>query len=315
MICFPFIMQFLSAIKVMRHLPPLRTLLAFETTARHLSVGRAAEELCISPSAVSHQLRTIEDFLGVRLFHRTTRTMQLTDAGYNYLQLVTGGLERLATATHDIVDAGFTDVLTIQCPPSFAPAWLVPRLGSFVATNSDIDLRIRARPDPVDILRSAVDIEIRYRLGETAGLVVEPLLQEAIVPLAKPVLARRLRGKSVQEALSLTPLIHSERSPKNWTAWLRSQNISRVNVARGLRFDRAYLSIQAAIDGLGVALESTVFAARAIEAKQLVRLFPSLPEPTEFAHYFVCSEANAHLPKIRKFKDWILREAKKEGGA
>jgi len=292
----------------MRHLPPLRTLLAFETTARHLSVGRAAEELCISPSAVSHQLRAIEDFLGVRLFHRTTRTMQLTDAGYNYLQLVSGGLERLATATHDIVDAGFTDVLTIQCPPSFAPAWLVPRLSRFVALHPDIDLRIRAKPDPVDFLRSAVDLEIRYRLGETAGLVVEPLLKEAVVPLARPMLARRLRSKSAQEALNSTPLIHSERSPQNWTAWLRSQNISGVNVARGLRFDRAYLSIQAAVDGLGVALESTVFAARAIESKQLVRLFPSLPEPSTMAHYLVYSEVNAHLPKIRKFRDWMARE-------
>jgi len=294
--------------EMMRHLPPLRALLAFETTARHLSVGRAAEELCISASAVSHQLRAIEDFLHVRLFHRTTRTMQLTDAGYNYLQLITGGLDRIATATRDIADAGFTDVLTIQCPPSFAPAWLVPRIGRFMASHPDIDLRIRAKPDPVDILRNSVDVEIRYSLGETAGLVVEPLLKEAIVPLASPHLARRLRGKSPQEALNSTRVIHSERSPQNWTAWLRSQNITGVNVARGLRFDRAYLSIQAAIDGLGVALESTVFAARAIETKQLIRLFRKLPAPAAMAHYLVYSEANAQLPKIRKFKDWMIRE-------
>lgn len=298
----------------MRHLPPLRALLAFETTARHLSVGRAAEELCISPSAVSHQLRTIEDYLGVKLFHRTTRTIQLSDAGYNYLQLVTGGLDRIATATQDIVDAGFTDVLTIQCPPSFAPAWLVPRIGRFMACHPDIDLRIRARPDPVDLLRSAVDLEIRYREGETVGLVVEPLLSEAIVPLANPSLVSRLRGKSPQEALSSTAIIHSERSSQNWTAWLRAQNITGVNVARGLRFDRAYLSIQAAIDGFGVALESTVFAARAIETKQLIRLFPKLPEPTVMAHFLVYSEANAQLPKIRKFKDWIIRETLGEKG-
>ena len=297
---------------MMRRFPPLRALLAFETIARHLSVGRAAEELCISPSAVSHQLRTIEDYLGVKLFHRTTRTIQLTDAGYNYLQLVMGGLDRIATATQDIVDAGFTDVLTIQCPPSFAPAWLVPRLGRFMAANPDIDLRIRAKPDPVDILRNAVDVEIRYSLGETAGLVVEPLLEETIIPLANPTVARRLRGKSPQDALNSTPLIHSERSPQNWTGWLRSQQITGVNVARGLRFDRAYLSIQAAIDGLGVTLESTVFAARAIETKQLVRLFMNLPESSTMAHFMVFSVANAQLPKVRKFRDWILGEAANE---
>ena len=238
--------------------------------------------------------------------------MQLTDAGYNYLQLVTGGLDRIATATRDIVDAGFTDILTIQCPPSFAPAWLMPRIGGFMSSHPDIDLRIRARPDPVDILRSAVDLEIRYRVGETAGLVVEPLLTEAIVPLANPHLARRLRGKSPQEALNSTAIIHSERSPQNWTSWLRAQNVAGVNVARGLRFDRAYLSIQAAIDGLGVALESTVFAARAIETKQLVRLFPKLPEPRTMAHFLVYAEASAQLPKIRKFKDWMLRETLSE---
>ncbi len=293
----------------MRQLPPLRALLAFETTARHLSVARAAEELCLSPSAVSHQLRTIENYLGIRLFHRTTRSMTLTDAGYSYLQVVVGGLDRIATATQDVVDAGFTDVLTVQCPPSFAPAWLGPRLADFMRAHPDIDLRIRATPDPVDLLRSAVDVEIRYRIGETAGLVVEPLLEEAIVPLACPALARRLRRKSVAEALASTPLIHSERSTLNWAAWLRSQHITGVKVARGLRFDRAYLSIQAAIDGLGIALESTVFAARAIEAGSLVRPFPRQSETTTMAHFMVVSEANAILPKVRKFREWIVEAA------
>jgi LysR family glycine cleavage system transcriptional activator len=110
------------------------------------------------------------------------------------------------------------------------------------------------------------------------------------------------------------PLIHSERSPQNWTGWLRSQQITGVNVARGLRFDRAYLSIQAGIDGLGITLESTVFAARAIETKQLIRLFPKLPAPTAMAHYLVYSEANAQIPKIRKFKDWMIRETLNEKG-
>jgi LysR family glycine cleavage system transcriptional activator len=293
----------------MRHLPPLRALLAFEATARHLSVARAAEELCLSPSAVSHQLRTIENYLGIRLFHRTTRTMHLTDAGYGYLQVVIGGLDRIATATQDVFDAGFTDVLTVQCPPSFAPAWLVPRLSEFVLLHPDIDLRIRATPDPVDLLRSGVDVEIRYHRGETAGLVVEPLLEESIVPLASPALARRLRRKSPQEALGSTPLIHSERSTVNWAAWLRAQRISGVSVARGLRFDRAYLSIQAAIDGLGIALESTVFAERAIATKSLTRLFPRHPEPTTMAHFMVVSEANANVPKVRKFRDWIVQAA------
>jgi len=293
----------------MRHLPSMRDLLAFEAIARHLSVAHAAEELCLSPSAVSNQLRAIEKFLGVNLFHRTTRTMRLTDAGYSYLQLVSAGLDRIATATQDVIDGGFTDVLTVQCAPSFAPAWLVPRLSSFVSRNPDIDLRIRASSDPVDLFRSVVDVEIRYCLGDTSGLVVEPLLEEAIIPLATPGLARALRGKSPTEALNSTMLIHSERSSITWTSWLRSHHITGVNVARGLRFDRAYLSLQAATDGFGIALESTIFAERAIKKKQLVPLFLSLPEPMNMMHYLVFSVANSRSPKVRKFRDWMLSMA------
>ncbi len=294
-----------------RRLPPLRALLAFETTARHLSVGRAAEELNLSSSAVSHQLRIIEDFLGVRLFHRTTRTMRLTDAGFSYFKLVFGGFDRIAAATQDIVDAGFTDVLTIKCPPSLVPGWLIPRLESFQAAHPDIDLRLQAPSEPVNRVDSLVDMELRYGEGEKAGFLVEPFLDEAIVPLANPQIARRLRKKSVAEALSSTPLIHSERSPLNWTAWLRLHKIHGVNVSRGLRFDRGFLSTQAARAGLGIALESTVFAAHDIESGNLVQLFRELPAERRMAHFMVIPLANAELPKVLKFKEWLLSESKR----
>jgi len=298
-------MQFYSA-KKMRRLPPLRALLAFETTARHLSVGRAAEELNLSPSAISHQLRTIEEYLGVRLFHRTTRTMRLTDAGFSYFKLIFGGLDRIAAATQDIVDAGFTDVLTIKCPPSLVPGWLIPKLASFQLAHPDIDLRLQAPSDPVNRVDTLMDMELRYGEGETAGFVVEPYLEEEIVPLANPTIARRIRNKSPQEALIITPLIHSERSPINWVAWLRQHKISDVNVSRGLRFDRGYLSAQAATAGLGIALESTVFASRDIDSGNLVRLFKQLPSSKRMAHFMVIPMANVELPKVVKFREWLL---------
>ena len=293
----------------MRYLPPLRALIAFEATARHLSVGRAAEELCVTPSAVSHHVRTIENYLRVQLFHRTTRTMQLTDAGFNYLQLITVGLDRISIATRDIADAGFTDVLTIQCTPSFAPAWLVPRLARFTAANPDINLRIRARPDPLDILQNAVDVEIRRPLGETDGLMVHPFLEEEIIPLASPDLVERVPRKSPEDILRSSPLIHSERSSLNWPSWFRLHGIRGINVERGVRFDRGYLSIQAAVNGLGIALESTIFAAHAIGTGQLVRVFENLPKSLSMAHFIVYTQANAHLKKIQKFRDWLLYEA------
>lgn len=293
-----------------RSLPPLRTLLAFEATARHLSVQRAAAELHVSPSAVSHQIRALEDRLGVRVFHRTTRSVRLTDAGYGFLQRIRVALDRLAEATREVVDAGFTDVLTVHCAPSFAPAWLMPRLGSFLARHPDIDVRIKATPDPVDFLRSDVDLEIRYGLGDVRGLSVEPLLPERIVPLANARTARQLAGIPAARALADAPLIHSERSPLSWVGWLREHRIAGVNTARGLRVDRAYLAIQAAIDGLGVALESTVFAARELRARRLVRLFPQLESAERPAHFLVTTEAHARLPKVIAFRAWLLERSR-----
>ncbi len=287
----------------------MHDLIAFETTARYLSVTRAAEELCLSRSAISNQLRGLERLLGVSLFHRTTRTMRLTDAGLSYLQSITGGLERIATATQDIADAGFTDLLTIQCPPSFAPGWLVPRLDGFLAEYPEIDLRILATPDPVDLLHSSVDIEITRRLGDSAGLVVEPLLEEIIIPLANRAVARRLRGKSPKDALNSVRLIHSDRSPIPWSAWLRLHQVTGVKATRGLRFDRTYTSLQVAADGLGIALESNVFADRAIRTKQLVPLFPNIVETTTRFHYMTFSQSNSKLPKVIRFRDWIIRMA------
>lgn len=293
----------------MRRLPPLRALLAFETTARHLSLTRAADELNLSASAVSHQLRTLEDYLGMRLLHRSTRSVSLTDAGYSYLLQITGGLDRIAIATDEAIDAGYTDVLTVQCPPSFAPAWLMPRLGRFIARHPAIDLRIRATPDPVDLLRSSVDLEIRYGLGEVSGLVARPLLQESIEPLVSPEWLPALSGVDPHIGLGRIPLIHSERSPLSWSKWLRAQQMVGPKVSRGLRFDRAYLSIQAARAGLGIALESTVFAARELDDGSLVKAFPTLAAARSTAHYVVSTENNLLMPKVIAFRDWLVSEA------
>jgi len=288
----------------------MQDLLAFETTARYLSVTRAAEELCLSRSAISNQLRGLERLLGVSLFHRTTRTMRLTDAGLTYLQSIAGGLERIETATHDIADAGYTDLLTVQCPPSFAPGWLVPRLDGFLIDNPDIELRILATPDPVDLLHSSVDIEITRRLVDSAGLVVEELFEETIMPLANRSVARRLLGKSPTEALNSVRLIHSDRSPVSWSSWLRLHQIGGVKATRGLRFDRTYTSLQVAVDGLGVALESSIFADRALKKKQLVPLFPHIKETNTRFHYMTFSQSKANLPKVVRFRNWMLQMAR-----
>jgi LysR family transcriptional regulator, glycine cleavage system transcriptional activator len=149
-------------------LPPLRALQAFEASARHMSVARAAEELSVTPSAISHQLKALEAFLGVRLFHRFNRRIALTDTGRGYVQLLASGFDRIARATDHVIAGGVSDVLTVHCSPSFAPAWLLPRLGGFMAAHRGIDLRIHATPEPPDFFRSDTDV-VSLRQRRLAG--------------------------------------------------------------------------------------------------------------------------------------------------
>lgn len=294
----------------MRSHPPLKALQAFETAARLGSVKLAADELSVTPSAISHQIRTLEDFLGVPLFHRTNRRVLLTDTGRGYLQFVGGAFERIDMATRKLIEDGFTDILTVHCAPSFAPAWLMPRLPQFLRTYPDIDLRLHATPEPCDFVRGNVDVEIRYGEGEWPGLKAHRLMNEMVTPMCSPHLSDALPKPPSPEHLSDVQLIHSERCSVNWAEWFNANGIDGVNVTRGLRFDRGYLSIQAAVDGLGFALESTVFAGRELSAGILVMpLLERSISPEVPSHYLVYPEATGTIPKIQKFRDWILSEA------
>lgn len=299
----------------MRSLPPLKALHAFEATARHLSVSLAAEELRVTPSAVSHQLRTLEQHLGVRLFHRLNRRLVLTDTGRSYLQLIANVFDRIESATENVISHGVSDMLTVHCPPTFAPAWLMPRLPRFMAEHPDIDLRLHATPEQVDFLRSNVDVEIRYGLGDWPGLTVVPLMSERIVPMCAPALRGRLPARPAPRDLTALPLIHSERSFVGWARWFAAAGVADADVRRGLRFDRGYLSIQAAADGLGVALESTIFATRELASGRLVLPLTETDGLFEVsAHHLVYPPAYKALPKVRKFEDWILRMAGEGAG-
>lgn len=294
----------------MRTLPPLRALQAFEATARHLSVASAAGELCVTPSAVSHQVKALERQLGVKLFHRLNRRLLLTDAGRGYMQLLGSGFDRIARATEHVVNGGISDLLTIHCPPSFAPAWLLPRLAGFMSRHPDIDLRIHATPEPPEFFRSDTDVEIRYGTGEWPGLTVVPLMEDAVLPLGSPALRARLpECPSAEDVLKL-PLIHSERAIVGWPQWCRALGLEFSSGRGGLRFDRAYLALQAAAEGLGVALETHVFAERGLAAGTIVPLLDGgsgiVPAG---AHYLVYPAVYGAIPKIRCFEDWMRKAA------
>ncbi|GGK21056.1 LysR substrate-binding domain-containing protein [Salinarimonas ramus] len=295
----------------MSSLPPLRALQVFEAVARLQSVTVAADELAVTPSAVSHQLRGLEEYLGVRLFHRLHRRIALTDAGRDYAALLGHGFERIARATDNLVRGGAGDVLTLHCPPSFAPAWLVPRLSRFVAAHPDIDLRIHATPEPPAFFRSDTDVEIRYGAGDWPGLEIVELMEDEVVPLASPALAARLpRSATVADVLAL-PLIHSERALVAWDRWTHVLSPGTIAPRGGLRFDRAYLALQAAAEGLGATLETMIFAERFLADGSLVPLLDEAARIAAGAHYLVYPSAYGDMPKVRRFRAWLVEEARR----
>ena len=293
-----------------RRLPPLRHLEAFEAVARHLSVARAADELAVTPSAVSHRLSGLEAHLGVRLFHRTTRSITLSDAGRDYLQSIGSAFDRIEQSSLRLADGMASDVLTVHCPPSFAPAWLVPRMHRFMAAHPDIDLRIHASPEPVDFFRKDTDVEIRYGNADWAGLVVRPLMEDRLAPLCAPALREEIADRPEAERLRDVPLIVSERAPIDWPTWFRTTGLPAQHT-RGPRFDRGYLALQAAAAGLGVALESVVFAEVQLAEGRLVRAFDGDGfSVVASAPALVYPPIYTGVRKVAAFEAWVLAECR-----
>ena len=290
----------------MRNIPPLNALRAFEAAARHESVQNAALELNVTPSAVSHQLKALEGYMGVVMFHRFNRRIVLTEAGQDYLQSVGSVFDRIEGATRHIIDGRVSDLLTVHCKPSFAPAWLVPRIEAFRRLHPEIELRIHATPEPPDFFRSDTDVEIRQGEGDWPGLVSVKIVDERISPLMSPSLRATLPDELEPEHIQRAPLIHSERAPIGWHEWFRKFGVTLGTRLPGLRFDRGYLSIQAAEMGLGVALESLVYAERELRAGTLVEVpFPQPPNTDFGAHILVFPEVYREIPKIKMFSEWI----------
>jgi LysR family transcriptional regulator, glycine cleavage system transcriptional activator len=285
---------------------PLRAVHAFEVVARQSSLKLAAEELSVTPSAISHQIRCLEEHLGVALFHRFNRRVVLTDAGRSFYDRIYGAFGQIDHAAKLVTERGFTDLLTVHCPPSFAPAWLLPRAKSFLDRYPTIELRVHAAPEQADFVHQA-DLEIRYGNGDWPWLHVRPLMPEIVTPLCAPsLLPNRAQTLGIHELREL-PLIHSERSMVTWAAWFAANGSEPGGLIRGLRFDRGYLAIQAAAQGLGVALENTVFANRELKSGDLVA--PFADRAVHFnagRHYLVCPQENLEKPKVRSFYDWLM---------
>ena len=293
-------------------LPPLPSLQAFEAIARRRSFALAAAELHLTPSAVSHQVARLEDFLGVKLFERSSRGVKLSPAGEAYLQRVAGALGAIGTATDDLRQ-GVRNSLYVHASPSFASLWLMPRIGQFAQTHPGVSLFLSASHLHSDFELGQVDIDIRYGIPMWPQLVVKPVFREPIMPLASATFIERHQIRTPADLLQV-PLIQSTVSVVQWVDWFALHPSLKKPERFALRFDRAMMALDAAVQGLGVALESTVIGGGYIEAGKLQPVFdPAWAIPVQ-AHFAVYPERHGYRSEAVQFLEWLGQQADEPAG-
>ncbi len=292
-----------------RKLPPLNALRAFEAAARHLSFTRAAEELHVTQAAVSHQVKSLEDYLGIKLFRRFNRSLLLTDEGQSYLPGLTKAFDLLDDSTRRLAKKDAGGALTVSVLPSFAARWLVARLGRFRRAHPEVDLRIDPNAGLADFAHGDVDVGIRYGKGNYPGLHAVRLMAEDIFPVCSPTLMEGEHLLNHPEDLAYHTLLHDD-GHGDWRTWLLANEVKNVDPNRGTVFTDSSMLVEAAKRGQGVALARSVLASDELEAGTLVRPFGDQSVPAEYAYYIVCPEDTADLPKIKAFRGWLLKEAR-----
>jgi LysR family glycine cleavage system transcriptional activator len=288
-------------------LPPLNALKAFEAAARHESFTRAAEELCVTQGAVSHQVKALEGELAVKLFNRERQRLIITEAGREYLGVVRDALDRIAIGTERLLQRQNAGVLTVSTSPDFASKWLVHRLGHFAEAHPGIDLRVSGTLNHVDFTREDVDLAVRHGDGNWPGLDAVRLSPEQLFAVCSPKLVSGKRRISKPADILKFPLIHMD-SRADWNNWLREAGLDDAAATHGPVLNRASMVIDAAINGQGVALARTTLAAWDLIKGHLVRPFAQAL-PLSRTYWIICPKATASLPKIVTFRDWLLAEA------
>jgi LysR family glycine cleavage system transcriptional activator len=295
-----------------RRLPPLNALRAFEAAARHLNFSRAADELSVTPGAVSQQIQNLEDYVGAALFKRTPRGLLLTDAAQTALPALREAFDRLAEAASLLTAAVDGRRLTLTAPPSFAAKWLVPRLGAFEQAHPQVDVWLSAGIELIDLAAGEVDVAIRYGAGRYPGLEVRRLMSETVIPVISPELAAE-QPLDQPDDLKSHILLHDgspdlDDSCPDWPMWLAARGLRGVDGNRGPRFNQSSLVIEAAVNGRGVALAKRTLAQADLEAGRLIAPL-QIATAVDFAYYLVHPKAKGRLPQVKAFIGWIEAEA------
>lgn len=290
-------------------LPSLNGLRAFEAVARLSSFTLAAAELNVTQTAVSHQIRRLEDELGIKLFVRRHRTLALTREAEDYLPSVRGAFEDLRRATARLTRTENEGRLTVSTTASLATKWLVSRVAAFQDAHPGLEVRITTSNHLVDFRREEVDLAVRYGHGNWPGLRAHWLMAERIFPVCSPALPRGAEPLREPADLARHTLLHTSAYRDEWGLWLTAAGLPQsIAARRGMTFDMGFLAIQAAIEGLGVAMGRLHYVEADMDAGRLIAPFDTVV-PQDAGYYVVSPERDADTPRIALFRDWLIASA------
>lgn len=292
-----------------RPLPPPSWLRTFEAAARHMSFTRAAEDLHVTQSAVSQQIRLLEDRLGEPLFHRLPRSIQLTEAGKAYLPVVRDAFEQLSLGTEQVFGYSRSELVTIRATPGFGEFWLAPRLGDLYATHPEVEVRVTSTIWNAEFMETGVDLEVRYGTDEWPELETRRLTREYLVPVCAPSMAEYLDQDP--RRLAEVRLLHVDGFRNGWAEWLHHADAAdAVDAGRGSHFDTAILPIRLACEGLGIALGRWSLVERHIHDGRLVQPF-AVSMPVDEAFYVTWPSDEPLRPEATVLRDWMLQIAER----
>jgi LysR family glycine cleavage system transcriptional activator len=304
-----------TAIKKTRErLPPLNALRAFEAAARNLSFKMAAEELSVSQSAISHQVKGLEDYLGFRLFNRGTRSVELTRRGKMYYPVLRNAFDTIAEGTAVVQEKNLAHVLTLQVYSTFTIRWLLPRLANFQAASPEIQVRLTTAQSDVDFEHDDVDAAIMIGQPDNPSLNYTYLFDAELFPVCSPQYLEKLRsqeqgGKPLSPGcLSPQQILQVYPSPDDWREWLHAQGVSDLRTSEGLQLESYDIALKSAAQGMGIALGQQPYVADDLAQGLLTELFPGLRVRNPRRWFFTCREEKSEQPRIKVFRRWLLEQ-------
>lgn len=288
----------------LKRLPNLAALRAFEAAARHENFSRAAEEVHLTHGAISHQIRGLEEDLGLQLFTRNGKRIAITPEGQRFAAVIRRALGEIARAAEELQDSARVKRLLISAVPSLAARWLSARMGKFIDRHPDIEVTLQTSPELVDLTRSQVDVCVRFGTGAYPGVKSEWLIGDFLYPVVSP----KYRGGKLPKTPAELTTDMLLRSDESWDSWFAAVGVGLSEPAGGLVFDDSSMLLRSAAAGHGVAVARHLIAMPEIADGDLVRLF-DVAVPTRYSYYIVYTEQAIQKPQVRAFRDWLVTEA------